>query len=86
MGRRYSIAYDLNNMVPAPAGVAIPKTIFKSEDGILLCYGITMPEDNSAGYAPGCLFLHTDGTNGTALYVNEGTAAAAGFKAATIAD
>jgi len=47
--------------------------------GFLLAYGLTMPADASEGYAPGCLFIHTDGTNGSALYVNEGTKASSDF-------
>ena len=72
-------------MVPAPAGVAVPQNIFKSEDGILLCYGITRPVDEATGYAPGCIFIHTDGTDGTALYVNESTVLSCDFNAITVA-
>lgn len=53
--------------------------------GILDAYGTTVPADNATGYATGCLFRHTDGGNGTALYVNEGTVAAADFNAASVA-
>lgn len=40
-----------------------------------------MPTDGTAGYAVGCVFAHTDGAAGTALYVNEGTLAACDFNA-----
>ena len=53
--------------------------------GILQAYGTSVPADASAGYAPGCLFQHTDGGDGTALYVNEGTLASADFNAVTVA-
>ena len=82
---RFFLGNDLNNMTPAAAGVAAPKTIFKSEDGILLCYGITMPPDASVGYAPSCIFIHTDGTAGSAIYVNEGTKASSDFDLVTVA-
>ncbi len=83
MGRdRFTLAFDHHNMVPAPKGVATPQVIFKSEDGILLAYGISVP-GSVAGYATGCLFLHTDGTSDTALHVNEGDATTAGFVAIT---
>jgi hypothetical protein len=52
--------------------------------GILDAYGTTVP-DGDAGYAIGCLFRHIDGTDGTALYVNEGTLATANFNAVTVA-
>jgi len=83
---RFTLAFDHHNMTPAPAGVATVQTVFKSEDGILLCYGITKPTDSVTGYATGCLFLHTDGGDATALYVNEGDADSCTFKAATIAN
>jgi hypothetical protein len=41
--------------------------------GILQAYGITVPADNEAGFATGCLFHHVDGGNNTAAYINEGT-------------
>lgn len=53
--------------------------------GILLAYGTTVPADGADGYATGCLFIHTDGTAGTTLYCNEGTADSADFDAVTVA-
>jgi hypothetical protein len=49
--------------------------------GILQAYGTTVPADAAAGYAPGCVFKHSDGSTGTTLYVNEGTVLSAAFKA-----
>lgn len=71
---RFTLAFDHHNMVPAPAGVATPHVIFKTEDGILSCYGTTVPTDDVAGYAKGCEFYHTDGGVNDKLYVNEGDA------------
>lgn len=71
---RYTLAFDHANMVPAPAGTVAVKTIFKSEDGILQCYGTTVPTDDASGYAKGCLFYHTDGDINDKLYVNDGDA------------
>jgi hypothetical protein len=56
-----------------------------TEAGLLLVSGPTVPTDGEAGYATGCLFQHTDGGAGTALYVNEGTLAACNFDAVTVA-
>jgi hypothetical protein len=53
--------------------------------GILDAYGETVPTDGATGYAIGCTFRHTDGGDGTALYVNEGTKASADFNAITVA-
>lgn len=53
--------------------------------GLLLASGTTVPADGTAGYETGCIFQHTDGTSGTALYVNEGTVASCNFDAVTVA-
>lgn len=53
--------------------------------GILDAWGITVPVDETAGYATGCTFRHTDGGDGTAFYVNEGTYASCNFNAVTVA-
>lgn len=49
--------------------------------GILRAWGDTVPVDTTPGYATGCLFQHTDGGDGTALYVNEGTISSCDFNA-----
>jgi hypothetical protein len=67
-----------------PKGTATAKVLLASGDGVLLCYGTTMPADASTGYAPGCLFIHVDGTAGNCLYCNEGTAASSDFDAVTV--
>jgi len=82
---REFLGRDLNEMRPAPAGTTVVKVIYKSIDGILDCYGKTMPADGSAGYAIGCTFRHVDGTDGSALYVNEGTATSSDFNLITVA-
>lgn len=58
------------------------------EDEDALVYfarGPVVPADGTAGYGTGCLFQHTDGGNGTALYVNEGTGTSCNFDAVTVA-
>jgi hypothetical protein len=81
----YTIQNELANMVPGPAGVAVPRATFISEDGVLDCYGTTKPADAAEGFATGCLFRKTDGGDGTSLYVNEGDADSADFNAVTVA-
>lgn len=49
--------------------------------GILQAFGETVPTDGTATYATGCLFHKTNGGNGTALYLNEGTVASCDFNA-----
>lgn len=50
-------------------------------DSLLIASGASVPSDGTRGYATGCLFLHTDGGEGTAVYVNEGTATICDFNA-----
>lgn len=52
---------------------------------IVLAFGTTVPADASSGYATGCLFIHTDGGAGTALYCNEGSSTSSDFDAVTVA-
>lgn len=56
-----------------------------TSDKLLIASGTTVPADDTAGYETGCLFQHTDGGDGTALYVNEGTSTSCDFNAITVA-
>jgi hypothetical protein len=78
------ISQSLHDMVPAPAAVAAIRNIFVSEDGIMLCYGLTVPSDAATGYAPGCIFIHVDGTTVSKWYGNIGTKASADFNLVTV--
>jgi hypothetical protein len=49
--------------------------------GIIMDIGTTVPTSGTAGYATGCLFLHTDGGSNTSLYVNEGSNTSCSFVA-----
>jgi len=49
--------------------------------GLLYLSGSVVPEDGADGYQTGCIFQHTDGGAGTAIYVNEGSVASCAFKA-----
>ena len=45
--------------------------VLSDNDGeAILATGETLPTDADAGYAQGCVFIHTDGTGATALYYN----------------
>lgn len=73
---------------PGPGGhnTGIKMLNAVNEDGnVIFAGGNTVPTDTGAGYATGCLFLHFDGGDGTALYVNEGTATSCDFNAITVA-
>jgi len=51
----------------------------------MLCIGETVPTDGVAGYVTGCLFIKTNGGDGTSIYVNEGTIASCDFNALIVA-
>ena len=56
--------------------------ICESAEGILIAYGETVPADASQGYAPGCIFIKTNGTtHSTIVYGNIGTKASSNFDA-----
>lgn len=49
--------------------------------GLLFASGADVPADGTDGYQTGCLFQHTDGSGGTAAYINEGTVTSCAFTA-----
>ena len=49
--------------------------------GHVLAIGTTVPADATQGYAPGCVFLDTDASAGSTLWVNNGTLASSAFDA-----
>lgn len=47
--------------------------------GLLFASGSVVPVDETDGYQTGCIYQHTDGGGGTALYVNEGSVTSCDF-------
>ena len=47
--------------------------------GHFVSEGATIPADATAGYRKGCYFVHTDGSTGTTVYINEGSSSSAAF-------
>lgn len=68
-----------------PQSGTTPVKVIESVEGCLLAYGDSVPSDGTAGYCPGGMFIHVDGSAGTFLYCNEGTAASCDFDAVTVA-
>lgn len=68
-------AYPPGGVVVSNNDIALPT---------IVC-GPTVPTDTTAGYGVGCIFIHTDGGAGDAVYINEGTATSCDFNAATSA-
>lgn len=75
---RANINWTLHNMIPAPAAKAAVQVIFKTEDGILLCYGTaahTVLEAEAANtYAPGCIYIRVVAAGSSVAYLNIGAA------------
>ena len=64
--------------------VGTPVVTVYTEDGssnVTRASGATVPTDADKGYAVGAIFAQTDGTVGSVIYINEGTAASADFNA-----
>lgn len=55
------------------------KSLMRNSRGIFVAEGTTVPSDAATGFAPGCLFIHTDGTAGSQFYINEGSKTSADF-------
>jgi len=76
---RFTQAFDLHNMVPGPKASTTVQVIYKSEDGIMLCYGTSADsvlEAEAAGvYAPGCLYIKV-ASGASVIYLNTGAAGA----------
>lgn len=51
------------------------------EPGLRMASGTEVPTAGEKGYATGCIFQHTDGGAGDALYVNTGTVDSCSFTA-----
>lgn len=80
----HKIFSDLMNSVEMPTAGKMFKA--QDTDAYYFAWGVTVPANGAVGYAYGCIFIHTDGTNQTnCLYANIGTAASANFNAITIA-
>lgn len=85
---RYNVAFDLHNMVPGPAASTTIQTIYKTEDGVMLCYGTsahTVLEDQANVYSPGCIYIKVVAGGSSVIYVNEGTAASPDFDVVSVA-
>jgi hypothetical protein len=57
------------------------KCLEDADGNIYLAKGTTVPANATAGYATGAIFYHTDGSENTSLYVNEGTSSSSLFRA-----
>jgi len=70
---RFTLAFDHENMVPAPAASSTVHIIFKTEDGVIFCYGTGTAPSTANTYAPGCLYIKVVSAGSSFLYVNTGT-------------
>ncbi len=47
--------------------------------GVKWASGTTVPSDTTAGYAKGCLFIDTDASDGSVIFVNVGSITSCDF-------
>lgn len=72
----------LDDMVAAPASEVLIHTIFRTEDGVMICYGTpgdTDLEDTTDIYASGCIYIRSLVGGGSICYFNQGTKASPDF-------
>ncbi len=79
MASEFNQAFQLHNMIPGPAGVATVQVVYNGEDGILDCYGTTVPTAANT-FAEGCTFRKVNASSNDTLYVNNGTYASPSFE------
>ena len=60
--------------------------LIQGKSGKVFHWGNTVPADATTGYAPGCIFVHDDGSAGGQLYVNRGSVTSANFDEIPTAD
>ena len=75
----FKISKILNDMVEGPVASTVVRITYKSEDGILGCYGtsaVSVLNDEAADtYSPGCLYIRVNGVS-SIVYINEAAAGA----------
>lgn len=59
------------------------ETVVNQRGYIVFGDGDTVPTDTTAGYEVGCIWIDTNGADGSVIYVNEGTAASCDFNVLT---
>lgn len=82
--KEFSSAVDVIKTDGATEVVGTPSVTVLHVDSafnVLLAKGATVPTDADAGYAKGCLFIKTNGSTATTLYINEGSETSSDFNA-----
>ncbi len=80
---RMNIPWELDN-AEWPLASTSEVVIVREGSNKLFVYGNTVPTDAASGYGIGCIFIHTNGGDGTALYVNEGPTTSCDFNAPAV--
>ncbi len=86
---RAQLAFDHHNMVPSPAPSTTVQVIWKTEKGIMYCYGTSAHTDLEAEaadtYAPGCIYVKALAAGTSVMYINVGAGGSvADFDTATV--
>ena len=86
---RAQLAFDHHNMVPSPAPSTTVQVIWRTEKGIMYCYGTsehgTLEAEAADTYAPGCIYVKALAAGTSVMYINVGaTGSVADFDTATV--
>ncbi len=76
------ISQELHDMIAAPAPSTVIQVIYRTELGIMMCYGTaanTVLEAQANVYAPGCTYVQSLAAGTSIKYENVGTAASPDF-------
>lgn len=79
-GRSHAHAFDHDRMIAGPAASSAIQVIWRTEDGIMLCYGTSaktvLQAEPADTYAPGCLYIKVVAAGTSILFLNTGAAGA----------
>lgn len=79
-GRSHAHAFDHDRMIAGPAASSVVQVIWRTEDGIMLCYGTSantvLQAEPADTYAPGCIYIKVVAAGTSILYLNTGAAGA----------
>ncbi len=80
-GRSHAHAFDHSRMIGGPAASSVVQVTWRTEDGIMACYGTSansvLESEPADTYAPGCQYTKVVSGGTSILYLNTGAAGSA---------
>lgn len=79
-GRSHAHAFDHDRMIAGPAASSAVVVTWRTEDGIMSCYGTSavsvLQGEPADTYSPGCLYTKVVSGGTSIVYINTGAAGA----------